>query len=36
MSGYDGLTDSLMNKCSPCHYHYNAIVYMDTFEEDSK
>ena len=21
-TGYDGLTDSLVNKCSPCHYHY--------------
>ena len=21
-TGYDGLTDSLINKCSPCHYHY--------------
>lgn len=33
---YDGLTDSLVNKCSPCHYHYSAVIYMETFDEDSK
>ena len=35
-TGYDGLTDSLVNKCSPCHYHYRAVIKMETFEEDSK
>ena len=35
-SGYDGLTDSLVNKCSPCHYNFNAVIYMESFEEDSK
>ena len=34
--GYDGLTDSLVNKCSPCYYHFNAVIYMESFEEDSK
>ena len=33
---WDGLTDSLVNKCSPCRYHYGAVIYMETFEEDSK
>ena len=35
-TGFDGLTDSLYNKCSPCHYYYNAVIYMESFEEDSK
>ena len=35
-TGYDGLAASLLSKCSPCHYHYNAVIHMETFEEDSK
>ena len=35
-TGYEGLTASLQNKCSPCYYHYNAVIYMETFEQDSK
>ena len=35
-TGYEGLAASLGNKCSPCYYHYNAVIYMETFEEDSK
>ena len=35
-SGYDGLAASLLSKCSPCYYQYDAVIYMETFEEDSK
>ena len=35
-TGFDGLAASLLSKCNPCHYHYNAVIYMETFEEDSK
>ena len=33
---YDGLAASLLDKCSPCHYHYDAVIYMETFEKDSR
>merc|ERR1711953_144121 len=34
-TGYEGLAASLQNKCSPCYYHYNAVIYMETFQQDS-
>ena len=33
---YLGLLEPLHRKCSPCTYHYNAIVHMETFNRDSR
>ena len=33
---YLGLLEPLFRKCSPCLYHYTAVVHMDTFNRDSR
>ena len=33
---YDGLSDSVFDKCSPRTYHYDAVIMMETFDQDSR
>ena len=31
-----GLADSVVFKCQPCHFHYDAVIKMETFDDDSR
>ena len=31
-----GMTRSLFFNCQPCHFDYNAVIKMETFDDDSK
>ena len=32
----DGLSDSVFTKCSPCTHHFDAVIKMESFDEDSR
>ena len=32
----DSMSDSLFSKCSPCTFHYDAIIRMEKFNADSR
>ena len=32
----NGLSGGVYEKCSPCEYHYDAVIKMETFNEDSR
>jgi hypothetical protein len=32
----NGLSEGVFGKCSPCSYHYDAVLKMETFNEDSR
>ena len=36
MSYSDSMSDSVFYKCSPCTYHYDGVVRMETFDTDSR
>ena len=32
----NGLSGGVFEKCSPCSYHFDAVIKMETFAEDSR
>ena len=32
----NGLSGGVVEKCSPCHYHFDAVIKMESFNKDSR
>ena len=30
------IADSVFSKCSPCNFHYDAVIKMETFNADAR